>query len=207
MVRLVLALLSLVLSACAVNATCPTTLLLKDAANVTAAAKYTDDGSGNCQVNDATQDGANVTLGAKNDATWSGSGTGSLISISKYIATNLAGATPLATTGGWTPLLVTSLTNSAQAVKASAGWLGTIQCDNNNNAWTYVQLFNLASGSVTMGVSVPVYVVPLAPGLSNGFVMNTIGLQFSTAMAIGAATSATGAGAPSASITCSLALN
>lgn len=66
-------------------ASCPSSLELKDANGVTAPGKYTDDGSGNCQVNTAEQDGAQATIGSKSDSAYGGSGSGSLVTLLKGI--------------------------------------------------------------------------------------------------------------------------
>jgi len=118
------------------------------------------------------------------------------------------------TSNGWTTLTCagaltcTAITNGAQAIKASAGWLGKVQCDNNNNAWTYLQIYNTASGSVSVGTTAPAVILPLAPNLSNGFVANAIGEQFSTAISVAATTTPTGASAPATSaLNCSFDFN
>jgi hypothetical protein len=121
--------------------------------------------------------------------------TGNLINAVK-------GNVPLGTTGGWTPLVKTAITNTAQSIKASAGQLGYLQCDNNNNAWSYLQIYDLAVGSVVVGTTVPSQAVPMSPNLSNGFVANLQGMQFATAISIAATTTQTGAGAPGNSLNC-----
>jgi hypothetical protein len=131
-----------------------------------------------------------------------------LTAIAKAAANAINSPPPLGTTGGWTPLLVTALTNAAQAIKSSGGQLGFAQCDNNNAAWTYIQIFNVAFGSVTVGTTVPLQVIPIAPSLSNGFVMNLQGMQFGTAMSAAATTTPKGAAAPATNtINCTFGYN
>jgi hypothetical protein len=113
----------------------------------------------------------------------------------------------LSTTGGWTPFFKAGLTTTPTAVKTSAGQLGFVQCDNANASYAYVQIFNLATGSVTLGVSTPTQVLPMPSNLSNGFVMNLAGMQYSTAISVAATTTATGAAAPGSPLNCTFGYN
>jgi hypothetical protein len=167
--KLLVAAFLLVASFSAAHATCPSSLLLKDAAGVTAPGKYTDDGNGNCVPNVAP------TLGIAS--------------------------------GGWTPLTKTGLSTTVTAIKPSAGQLGFAQCDNPNTSITYVQIFNLAAGSVTLGTTAPVQLIPIPANLSNGFVTNIVGIQYSTAISAAATTTPTGSSAPVTAINCTFGVN
>lgn len=105
-------------------------------------------------------------------------------------------------TNGWTPKLLNALTNTAVAIKTGAGQLGMLQCWNPNATVQYVQIYNIASGSVTVGTSTPLESIPIAPTSTGGFVNNFPGQQFGTAMAIAATTTATGASAPGTALDC-----
>lgn len=113
----------------------------------------------------------------------------------------------LATTGGWTPVVKTGIVGTVLSIKASAGWLGKVQCDNNNSAWSYLQVFNAATGSVTLGTTVPIDMLPLAPNFSNGFAGNMVGVQFGTAISVAATTTPTGATPVASGLNCAFWFN
>lgn len=113
----------------------------------------------------------------------------------------------LATTGGWTPKLLNALTNTAVAVKTGAAQVGGLQCYNPNSAQVYVQVYNIASGSVTVGTSTPTLSIPIGPTATGGLTLSVVGFQFSTAVAVAATTTATGGTAPSTAIDCNMAYN
>lgn len=112
-----------------------------------------------------------------------------------------------AASGGLSPLKLNALTNSAVSVKASAGQLFVIQCGNTNSTEIYVQVFNVASGSVSVGSTVPTLSIPIAASSTGGFAMSWIGLQFSTAISVAATTTATGGSAPAIALDCNAAFN
>jgi hypothetical protein len=151
----------------------------------------------------AGADGWNVTEGTKADSAWSGSGSGSIVAILKAIYGLVNAPPPLGTTAGWTPKSLTAITNSAQTVKSSAGQLGYAQCDNNNAAWTYLQL--LDATSPTLGTNVGF--IPLPPNLSAGMTLSVQGLQFANAIKVGATTTPGGSTAPGTSVNCSFGYN
>lgn len=159
-----------------------------------------------------TGGGLNGVLGTQADAAWT-SGSGSLIAIAKAIANNTGAPVPLGTAGGWTTkvcagsLSCAALNATVQAIKTSAGQLGKVQCDNNNAAWTYIQIFNATTGNVTLGTTAPAGIVPLAPSLSGGFALSLVGDQYSTAISVAATTTATGSTAPGTAINCQFSYN
>jgi hypothetical protein len=94
--------------------------------------------------------------------------------------------------------------NTAQQAKASAGNLYFIEVSNSNTADAYIQLFDAATGSVTVGTTTPkqTYLVPAASGSNRGAMDKTftIPITFSTAITYACTTSATGSGDPSAGL-------
>jgi len=123
------------------------------------------------------------------------------------IASNTGSPVPLGTTGGWTPKTTLALSTTVTSIKSSGGQLGFAQCDNNNAAWSYIQVFNVASGSVTLGSTAPTQVIPIPPNLPNGFVANVQGLQFNTAISVAATTSTTGSTGPGTAVNCTFGYN
>ena len=58
--------------------------------------------------------------------------------------------------GGWTNMTIANTAiEGANAIKASAGQLAKLYCYNPNASVAYVQVFNTASGSVTLGTTKP----------------------------------------------------
>jgi hypothetical protein len=113
----------------------------------------------------------------------------------------------LTTGGGWTPLTLPGLTNTATAIKASAGQLGMLYCYNPNSSQVYAQIYNTASGSVTVGSTSNVLTIGIPATSNGGFPMNFPGIQFSTAISIALTTTAAGGTAPSTAVDCSAAYN
>lgn len=93
----------------------------------------------------------------------------------------------------------TALTNSAQAVKASAGQVYGWYIFNPSAATAYVLLYNIASGSVTVGTSTALMVIAI-PTLQKTEILFDKGIPFSTAISIAAATTGGGNSAPSAAL-------
>lgn len=113
----------------------------------------------------------------------------------------------LTTTGGWTPKLLNALSSTAVAVKASGGQLGMLQCYNPNASQEYVQVYNIAQGSVTVGTSTPLESIAIAPTSTGGFVMAAPGQEFGTAITVAATTTATGGSAPGTALDCNASYN
>lgn len=149
----------------------------------------------------AGTDGWNVTEGTKADSAWS-SGSGSVIAILKAIATAVTSAVPLGTSNGVTPKILNALSNSAVSVKGSAGQLFGLQCGNTNASEEYVQIYNVASGSVTVGSTSPTLSVPIAATATGGLMISLVGIQFGTAISVAATTTATGGSAPGTALDC-----
>lgn len=109
------------------------------------------------------------------------------------------------TAGGWSTFNATSgdgstaLTNSAQAVKASAGQLGGYYIYNPNASVAYVILYDVAQGSVTVGTTNPKMVLAIPAGsAANLEIVN--GIPFGTAITVAAATTGAGNTAPSSAL-------
>jgi hypothetical protein len=90
-----------------------------------------------------------------------------------------------------------NLAGTATAVKASAGVLYGLQIANTQGAAAYVQLFDLATGSVTPGTTTPDMEFLVAATSQKEIVLPPQGVPFSTAITILSAT-ATGGGTGSA---------
>ena len=123
------------------------------------------------------------------------------------IATNTGSPVPLGTASGVTPIILNAMTNSAKAIKGSAGQLFMLQCGNTNSTEVYVQIYNIASGSVTVGTSTPTLSIPIAATGTGGFTLSLQGLQFGTAISAAATTTATGGTAPSTALDCNAGFN
>lgn len=112
--------------------------------------------------------------------------------------------TPSAT-GGWSALNAsaadgaTACTSTAQAVKASAGTFGGYFINNPNTADEWLHVYNVASGSVTVGTTNPAltFRIPGAAANSVGANLEIVnGVNFGTAIAIACTSTAGGNGAP-----------
>jgi hypothetical protein len=111
------------------------------------------------------------------------------------------------TSGGWSVFnanggdTYTALTNSAQAVKGSAGQLGGYICYNPNTSVAYVIIYNVAAASVTVGTTTAQMIVPIPPSCM-AHIEFTVGIPFSTAISVAAATTAGGNTAPTTALDC-----
>jgi hypothetical protein len=105
-----------------------------------------------------------------------------------------------ATSGGWSISSQTALTNTVVSAKASAGQVGGHMFYNPNNAVSYIQVFNLATGSVTLGTTTPTLVIPLPPAAAANIEWAN-GIAFGTAISFAATTTATGNTAPTTALT------
>jgi len=112
--------------------------------------------------------------------------------------------TPSAT-GGWSTFMATSgdgstaLTATAQSIKGSAGKLGGWYIYNPNSSATYVILYNVAQGSVTVGTTNPQMVVCI-PATSGANCEFANGIAFDTAISVAATTTGGGNSAPSSAL-------
>ena len=109
--------------------------------------------------------------------------------------------------GGWTSFLANGLSTSVVTISSSPRVLALVDCYNPNASPVYIQIFNAASGSVTLGATTPTLSVPIGAGNTGGFAMQTSGIAFSTAISVAATTTARGATAPPAAPDCNFAYN
>lgn len=94
----------------------------------------------------------------------------------------------------------TALTNSAQVIKASAGKLYGYFIYNPNSSAQFVQFYNTAAASVTVGTTAPLFMLTI-PASSGANLMSDIGITFSNAGWSWAATSTAGGnGAPATAL-------
>lgn len=93
----------------------------------------------------------------------------------------------------------TALTSTVQAIKASAGKLYGYYIYNPNSSAQFVQFYNTASGSVTVGTTSPLFMLTI-PATSAANLLNDIGITFGTAMSWAATSTAGGNGAPSTAL-------
>jgi hypothetical protein len=94
----------------------------------------------------------------------------------------------------------TALTNSAQSIKGAAGTLHGYYIYNPNTTAQFVQLFNTASGSVTVGTTNPLFMITVPAGSAANLWMAPIGIAFSTAISWAATSTAGGNGAPTTAL-------
>lgn len=94
----------------------------------------------------------------------------------------------------------TALTSTAQVIKASAGQLFGYYIYNPNSSAQFVQFYNTAAASVTVGTTNPLFMLTI-PATSAANLMGETGITFSNAGWSWAATStAGGAGAPTTAL-------
>jgi hypothetical protein len=161
----------------------------------------------------AAQTGNGVLIGAVQGTETAGIGT----TINKVGIQGCATCVPVPVTGssaallgtgnGWTPFLANALSTTVKSVKSSAGQLGMLQCYNPNSAQVYVQVFNAASGSVTLGTTTPALFIAIAPLSTGGYALANPGINFSNAISIAATTTPTGSTAPTTAPDCDAVYN
>lgn len=90
--------------------------------------------------------------------------------------------------------------NTAQSVKTNPGTVYQIAVSNPNSSDAYLQLFDVAAGSVTVGTTTPnqSYLIPAGDGTNDGAAdkVLSIPIQFDTAITYACTTTATGSGDP-----------
>jgi len=164
-------------------------------------------------------DGWDLTQGAKADSAYAGSGSASIVAILKGLYSASTGAIPAgsanignvgsfaSSTGGATPTFQAALSTTVQAMKGTAGSLYLIECYNPNASVAYVQVFNVVSGSVTLGATTPTLSVPIPATSNGGFAMSPVPAAFSTAMSWASTTTPTGSTANGSALVCNAAYN
>jgi hypothetical protein len=99
------------------------------------------------------------------------------------------------TGGGWSVSSQTALTNTKTQVKSGAGNFGGYMFYNPNASVEYIQVWDVASGSITVGTTAPTYVIPI-PATTGANVEFSSGIAHATAINIAATTTPTGSTAP-----------
>lgn len=91
--------------------------------------------------------------------------------------------------------------NTAQAVYAGGGSIHYLHIINTNASDAYLQLFDVAAGSVTVGTTTPMqsYLVPGNGAFERSF--GEVGIKFERAITYACTTTATGSGDPSTGLT------
>lgn len=120
--------------------------------------------------------------------------------------TGTLNVTPTPSTGGgWSTFMATTaggstaLTNSAQAIKGSAGTFGGYYIFNPNSVQIYVSIYNVVAASVTVGTTNPQNSFCIPP-LAAANLEITNGINFSTAMSCAATTTGGGNTAPTTAL-------
>lgn len=95
--------------------------------------------------------------------------------------------------------------NTAQVCRADSGWIDYIHVINSNVADAYLQLFDVASASVTVGTTTPTlsFLVPAGDGVNAAAFEQHFStpLRFRTAITYACTTTATGSGDPTTGLT------
>ncbi len=136
--------------------------------------------------------------------TWTINGTASVVG--RAVSTVHAGASPF--TPGLSTNRQPALTNTAVAVKATAGKLYGYNIFNPGTALAYVHFYDVASGSVTVGTTTPKLSIAL-PSNASAFVGDDTGfgdipVDFTTAITIAASTTPGGGTAPGTALVTNL---
>lgn len=122
---------------------------------------------------------------------------------SSQIHTDLTAAPTLGSaSNGVTGKILNALTNSGVAVKASAGQVYNFYCYNPNASVGYFQIYNAASITGT-----PLLSFGIPATSSAGLTISLVGVQFSTAIEVQAATTATGSTALGSAMDCNIGYN
>ena len=101
---------------------------------------------------------------------------------------------------GWLVNSQTALTNTKVSVKASAGLFAGYMLYNPNSSVCYVQVFDAANGSVTLGTTAPTYVISI-PAAAAANIEFSVGISHTTAIVLAATTTPTGSTAPAVALT------
>lgn len=111
------------------------------------------------------------------------------------------------TAGGGTASLAGALSTTVTAIKGSAGNLYMVSCYNPNASVAFVQIFNIVSGSVTLGTSTPTLSIPIAATSTGGFAMSAVPVAFGTAMSWASTTTYNGLTANGSALQCNAVYN
>lgn len=167
------------------------------------------DGSGNLLTSTGNALDINIKTGNPTTMTVTQATGSNLHTVIDAGTNNIGLVTPTPTSNsGWSFNYQASLSSTKAQIKATAGTFGGfINLYNPNTTVTYIQVFNKASASVTVGTTAPDFVITLAgvaTASATGSDRNleiTCGLAMSTGITIAATTTATGSTAPANAIT------
>lgn len=127
-----------------------------------------------------------------------------LVAVDQTTLGSTNGVTPVpASNSGWSFSYQSALSNTATQIKGSAGTLGGwLWLYNPNTAVTFIQVFNKASASVTLGTTAPDFVIAL-PGIASASATGSAanwesvhGIAMGTGITVAATTTASGSTAP-----------
>lgn len=119
-----------------------------------------------------------------------------------HTVTDSGTVTPIpSTTGGWTNSKKAALSNTNSQVKSGAGTLGGWYIYNPNASVAYVQIYDTATGSITVGTTVSVLSIGIPPTSAANLEL-TLGLAFATAICVAATTAAGNSTAPGTALDC-----
>lgn len=102
------------------------------------------------------------------------------------------------------PVAAVELSTTVTSIRAVAGTLLTVECNNPNVLVTYVQMFDLAT-TVTLGTTVATRVVTLAPSTGTGIfapVPPGLSMPLANGLQVAATTTASGSTAPVYGVHC-----
>lgn len=147
-------------------------------------------------------DGGDITLGSKADAATCVT-TNTIMACLRQVDADVKSPPSLGSaSGGLSTTRLSALSNTAIAIDASPGQLYLIHCGNTNATEAYVQIWDVAAGSVTVGTTAPKLSIPIQATGTGGFALSIVGIQFGTAISAAATTTATGGSAPSTALDC-----
>lgn len=102
--------------------------------------------------------------------------------------------------GGWSVSSQTALSNTKTQVVAVASTFGGYMFYNPNASAVYIQVWDVANASITVGTTAPTYVIPLPAGAAANVEFSN-GIKHATAINIAATTTPTGSTAPGTALT------
>jgi hypothetical protein len=117
--------------------------------------------------------------------------------VERIVRTTPTGEVPVVLTrdsanAGATIFQKESLVGTVVAVKASAGVMYGLQIVSSNGSAAFIQIFDLATGSVTLGTTEPGMQVRVAANTHVSVPIPAVGVEFGTAISIASTTAASG---------------
>ena len=112
----------------------------------------------------------------------------------------------LQTAHGLTKVVAIGVTNSGVSIFSGQHQLMKVDCDNNNAALTYLQMFDATAG-VTVGATAPSDFKPLQPSSGGGWMASLAGPQYATGLIVAATTGPTNGVASTNAVNCSFFYN